>query len=350
IQGILYASDPISAGGGGADIINMSLGALFARGGGNTGAGPLVAAMNKAVNYASAHGVLVVCAAGNNGVDLDHSGNLIDTPAQSGNALAISATGPHGYAVGYPNGATDFTSPAYYSNYGHSAIWVAAPGGNDNYTPTSTLCTIPRVPTGNVTTNCFVFDLIISPGAGTGSYFFADGTSMAAPHLAGLAALIKQKYPGISVGDLKNQIKNTADVIGNGSDPFYGHGFINATRAVTEAPSSSATNQLPSDRAVSTAATALPARVQLAAGRGLNSNGGWFTFNMPAAGHVKLELFDVAGRSIAVIYDGAVSEGRTTVNWNGVGSSGHQISQGAYFARIRTANDAASTKLVLVGQ
>jgi subtilisin family serine protease len=349
IQGILYASDPISAGGGGADIINMSLGALFARGGGNTGAGPLVAAMNKAVNYASAHGVLVVCAAGNNGVDLDHSTNLIDTPAQSGDALAISATGPHGWAVGYPNGSNDFRSPAYYSNFGHSAIWVAAPGGNDNYTPQSAVCSIPRIPSGAVTTNCFVLDLIISPGAGTGTYFFADGTSMAAPHVAGLAALIKQKYPGISVGDLKNQIKNTADIIGDGSDPFYGHGFINAGSAVTMPLIAS--SLLPGDKAgQSTVAMALPARVQLTAGRGLNGSGSWFTFNLPTAGHVKLELFDVSGRSVATIYDGAAEMGRTTVSWSGIGKGGQQIARGAYFARIRTAGDAATTKLVVVGQ
>ena len=346
IQGILYASDPISAGGGGADIINMSLGALFARGGGNTGAGPLVGAMAKAVNYATDHGVLVVCSAGNNGVDLDHSTSLIDTPAQSGSALAISATGPHGYAVGYPNGGQDFTSPAYYSNFGQSAIWVGAPGGNDNFSPSTQVCSMPRIPSGTSTTACWVFDMIISPGAGTGSYFFADGTSMAAPHVAGVAALIKQKYPGISVGDLKNMIKNTADVIGSGSDPFYGHGFVNATNAVTMPLSS--TNLLPSDKsAPTTTAMALPARVQLAAGRGLG--GTWFTFNMPAAGHVKLELFDVAGRSVATIYDGAAQMGRTTLMWNGVGRGGEQISRGAYFARIRTSNDAATSKLVLVG-
>lgn len=346
IQGILYASDPISAGGGGADIINMSLGAVFARGGGNTGAGQLIAALNQAVNYAAAHNVLVVCAAGNNGLDLDHSGSLYETPGMSGSALAISATGPHGYAVGWPNGGNDFMSPAYYSNFGHSAIWVAAPGGNDNYSPASQVCAIPRIPSGNVVVNCWVFDMIISPGAGTGSYFFADGTSMAAPHVAGLAALIKQKYPGISVGDLKNQIKNTATIIGDGSDPFYGHGFINAGNAVTQPLS--ATNQLPTNKAVPVVAEAPPARVQLSAGRGLGRGETWFTFSLPSAGHVKIELFDIAGRSLATIFDGAAPVGRTTLTWNGV-AGGRQLSHGAYFARIRTEGDMATTKLIMVG-
>ena len=348
IQSILYASDPISAGGAGADIINLSLGALFPRGGGNTGAGQLVAATARAVNYATAHNVLVVVAAGNNGVDLDHSTSYIDVPAQSGSAIAVSATGPHGYAVGYPNGATDFASPAYYTNYGHSVVWVAAPGGNDNYTPQSQICTIPRVPAGSVTTNCFVFDLIISPGNNANGYFFADGTSMAAPHVAGVAALIKQKYPGISVGDLKTQIANSANDLGKGgADPFYGHGFVDAGNAVTQPLG--ATNLVPIDKsAPATVAAVIPARVQLAAGRGLNG-GSWFAFSVPAAGHVRLELFDVAGRSVATLYDGAAPMGRTTINWNGVGKAGQQLSRGAYFARIRTADDQATTRLVVVG-
>src|SRR5262245_31564718 len=51
IAGILYAATPISEGGAGADIINMSLAATFPRGGGNTGAGALIASLNKAVNF-----------------------------------------------------------------------------------------------------------------------------------------------------------------------------------------------------------------------------------------------------------------------------------------------------------
>jgi hypothetical protein len=47
--------------------------------------------------------------------------------------------------------------------------------------------------------------------------------------------LIKQRYPGISVGALKNKLANSADDEGKlGHDPFYGRGFVNARRAVTE--------------------------------------------------------------------------------------------------------------------
>jgi subtilisin family serine protease len=236
ISGILYAGTPLSEGGAGADIINMSLGATFERGGGNTGAGLLVAALNKAVNYAGKN-ALVISSAGNGGLDLDHSGSIITVPAESGSGIAISATGPVGYAVGWPNGATNFRRPASYTNYGSSVIWVAAPGG-DFVLPGSSICSIPRVTPGPSVTNfCWVFDLVLSTARGTttASYAFAAGTSMAAPAAAGVAALIKERFPGISVGALKNRLANSADDEGaNGHDPFYGRGFVNARRACTE--------------------------------------------------------------------------------------------------------------------
>ncbi len=205
IQAILYASDPIAAGGGGAHIINMSLGATFARGGGNTGAGALVAAMAKAVNYATTRNVLVVCSAGNNAIDFDHAGSLIHVPSQSGSAIAVSATAPVGFAVGWPTGATNYRDPTGYTNYGRSIVWTAAPGG-DSRLPGSATCSIPRIVGPPVTTACWVFDLVLSPGTASGAYFFAGGTSMASPHVAGVAALIASKYPGISVGDLKTKL------------------------------------------------------------------------------------------------------------------------------------------------
>ena len=237
IGGLLYASTPRSEGGAGADIINMSLGATFARGGGNTGAGLLVAALNKAVNFASQN-TLVISSAGNGALDLDHTESVITVPAQSGHGIAVSATGPFGFAVGYPNGATNFRRPASYTNFGSSAINIAAPGG-DFALPGTALCSIPAVPGGSVTTQCWVFDMVISPvrgsGASTTTYAFAAGTSMAAPAAAGVAALIKQRFPGISVGALKNKLANSADDEGKlGHDPFYGRGFVNARRAVTE--------------------------------------------------------------------------------------------------------------------
>jgi subtilisin family serine protease len=236
IQGILYAATPIAQGGAGADIINLSLGAAFPRGGGNTGAAALVSSLNRAVNYADRFGVLVVAAAGNNGLDLDHSGSAIIVPAQSGSAVAVSATGPLGFALG----ATNFRRPASYTNYGVSAVNVAAPGG-DFALPGSAMCSLPRIPSGNVTSYCWVFDMVLSTVRGSGasisSYGWAAGTSMAAPMVSGIAALVKQKYPGIPLGALKTQLQRTADDEGPvGADPFYGKGFVNARKAVGAPP------------------------------------------------------------------------------------------------------------------
>ena len=234
IGGILYASDPAAFGGAGcarADIINMSLGAEFPR----AGAGSLVSALNKAVNFASSNGVLVVVAAGNSAIDYGQAGNLTTMPAEAGSAVAVSATGPIGYAVGWPNGNQEFRRPASYSNYGEGLIHVAAPGG-DFALPGTATCSIPRTDAGSITTQCWVFDMVLSTsrgaGASTTSYSFAAGTSMASPAAAGVAALIKGANPSISLGALKSRLAQTADDEGpGGHDEFYGRGFVNAANA-----------------------------------------------------------------------------------------------------------------------
>lgn len=222
IQGIEYASRSLSMGGAGADIINMSLSGVFPKAGGN---GPLVAALNTAVNTATRRGTLVVSSAGNNGFNFDQSQSFTITPAESGNGIAISATGPLGWAYG----ATNYTRFASYSNSGSSLVHVAGPGGDFAY-PGNENCTV-----GFVTVPCWVFDMVMSVHSGTSTYGWAAGTSMSAPAAAGVAALIKQRYPMISVGALKNKLASTADDLGKpGKDDMYGRGFINARRACME--------------------------------------------------------------------------------------------------------------------
>lgn len=226
IGGILYASDPAAFGAGScarADIINMSLGAVFPR----AHSGGLIPALNKAVNFASSQGVLVISAAGNNAIDFGQAGNLIVVPAQSGNGVAVSATGPVGWALG----ATNFRRPASYSNYGEDIVYVAAPGGDFAY-PGNENCTMPTA-TGTITRPCWVFDLYLSTSRA--GYTWAAGTSMAAPSASGVAALILHANPGISLGALKAKLAQSADDEGKvGKDEFYGRGFVNARRACIE--------------------------------------------------------------------------------------------------------------------
>jgi subtilisin family serine protease len=234
IAGIIYASTPQADGGAGANVINMSLGGNVERQGRD--AAKLAVALSRATTYAYQHGVTVIASAGNDAIDLDHTNNLITVPAQSTNVIAVAATGPLGFAVGYPNGASNFSRPASYTNFGQSAISFGAPGG-DFALPGNALCAVPRIPAGSVTTACWVFDMVISPASINGSnsgYSFAAGTSMAAPIVSGVAALIIEKNGGsMSPAQVKAALLHSADDLGKpGNDDFYGRGFVNAARAV----------------------------------------------------------------------------------------------------------------------
>lgn len=190
-----------------ADVINMSLGAVFdvAQGGkNNQGLGTLLSALNRAVNHATAAGVLVVSAAGNNGVNLNSS--IMSIPAQSGNGMAISATGPYCQ--------TDFDNFASYSNFGQSVVNLAAPGGGVDC-PFST----------------YYLDFVLSDSKG--GYFFAAGTSMATPHVSGVAALIVGKYGHIGPAAVRTILQNSADDLYKpGADPYSGKGRVNAQKAL----------------------------------------------------------------------------------------------------------------------
>jgi len=210
-------------------------------------------AVERAVSYATAHGVLSVAAAGNGDVDLTNPGldsqspdnvdpgdqeqrqlgmDCVQLPAGIPGVVTVSAIGGAGVKAGY-------------SSYGLGAISLTAPGGDPRQRTTGgPRCVLSTVP---------------------GGYASSCGTSMAAPHVSGVAALLASTHPNATPKQLAKLLNADADPIacpadydlnGTGTqdayctgdtsfNSFYGHGMVDALAAVsgstdTPAPSTQA--------------------------------------------------------------------------------------------------------------
>lgn len=223
LAAILYAAD------NGIPIINMSLGGHFNRRDASAqgGFGPsFLATINQVFNYAHRKGTTVVVSAGNSKLDIDHDGNGYKSYCSVPTVICVSATGP--------TSATTINGPwanidnlASYSNYGRSAITVAAPGGN-GVAVTAACSGMTIYPSILVCRNRF----FNSPASWSAFSIGLSGTSMAAPHVAGLAALIASEGNS-SPAHIRSTIQQSADDLGQpGTDPGYGKGRINAAAAV----------------------------------------------------------------------------------------------------------------------
>ena len=209
-RGIRYAAKH------GADVINLSLEfeAVVKR-------CSQVAVVCDAINSANAQGVTVVASAGN------HNRNRIAYPAAAPGALAVGATTYRGCA-------------AAYSNHGKQLDLVAPGGGSDR---TATQAGDPSCHPGAPGYDIRQFSLL--PGATRkGNYrrfgiIGHRGTSMAAAHVSGVAALVMAhgtcgSSPAPSV--LAQHLESTATDRGlPGRDDFYGQGLLDATRATSPA-------------------------------------------------------------------------------------------------------------------
>jgi subtilisin family serine protease len=224
--GIVYAAN------NGADVVNMSLGATLNRNGFYLDENNvlqkvpavylqnLIIAQQRAVDYAFKKGVFIVASAGNDGVNSDGDAAFFKVPAELQNVIAVSATAPDYWYSDFVNATPDpdFDIPASYTNYGKSLVDVAAPGGDFDFYPL----------------DFYYYDMVLSTISE--GYAWAAGTSMASPHVAGIAALIIGKNGGeMDPLEVSRKIFNTADKLdGNGISAYYGNGRVNAFRAVTE--------------------------------------------------------------------------------------------------------------------
>ncbi len=157
------------------------------------------AAFDAAIAHALANDVVVVAAAGNN----RHLGNAPQAPASRAGVISVAATDELGLSAPY--------------SYSGASVSVAAPG-----------------------------DLVLSTTPSGHDY--SSGTSMAAPHVAGVVARYREKDPTADVGTIRSDIESTAiDIEVAGQDPNTGHGLIDVGELLTgvDTPADPAWGYLP---------------------------------------------------------------------------------------------------------
>lgn len=169
VQAIVYATD------NGADVINMSFGGDYDD--------PL---MKAALDYAYAHGVILVASAGNNGSD-----NLT-YPGSYENVIGVTAT-------------DDLDQLTYFSTYGY---WtdIAAPG-------LDILSTVP--------VNGYYLSQWYPPLSNDPKYANFSGTSMSGPVVAGVAGLMRGAFPSANVDSLRSGIISGVQRFGTGIPTIY---------------------------------------------------------------------------------------------------------------------------------
>ena len=203
----------------------------------------IVDAVNRAQLYAQNKGTLNLASAGNSSHDLA-SDAIVDDSSPDDSTPVTRTIDPHecfdvptqlpGVVTVSATGVDNVKS--YYSTYGNGVIDIAAPGGDRRYQ-------IPDTPSK---------DGRILSTMPNGAYAFLQGTSMASPHAAGVAALLKSKHPWATPAQLQRLLKAQADNPGcpesydqdgdgaqdavcEGGDRvngFFGAGIVDALRAV----------------------------------------------------------------------------------------------------------------------
>ncbi|MET0091770.1 MAG: S8 family peptidase, partial [Candidatus Thiodiazotropha sp.] len=216
-QGILYSAglsnDSGTVPAQRADIINMSLGGGSAN---ETSQNAITAARNA--------GVIIIAAAGNENT------SQLSYPASYPGVVSVSAVDQN-------------RQRAPYSNYG-TEVDIAAPGGDtqadingDGYADgvLSTIADDSQSPQQYV-------------------YSFYQGTSMASPHVAGVAALMKSVYSGLTPAIFDSMLSGgelTTDIGNAGRDDLYGYGLVDAFKAVQAAQQRGGGGTTPTDPTLS---------------------------------------------------------------------------------------------------
>jgi serine protease len=197
IDGMLWAAGltvtGVPANANPARVINLSLG----------GSGVCGTTLQTAINSINTAGTTVVVSAGNSNANASGF-----TPANCNGVITVAATNRAG-------------RKASYSNYG-ATVEISAPGGDGNYTDFV-------VSTYNLGTTV----------PGDEGYAYMAGTSMAAPHVSGVASLLYSLKPSLTPSQVLAILQNTATPFPTGSNcntTRCGSGIVNAGAALTSLP------------------------------------------------------------------------------------------------------------------
>lgn len=218
-----------------ADVANLSLGAYPVP---RQAQGQFYGkVLNSAMTYANREGTLLVIAAGNDSADLQRDKNFISLPNEGAQAVSVASTGPIGYGLSFDLDDVDSPaeSPAVYTNYGTNAVTLAAPGGDFDPSIDDPVGGVPAFAYDLVFNTVFTYedtDDDSEPDTRVPGYGWKAGTSMAAPNVAGAAALVKSANPDYNANQVEAALKEAAEVPDDYGKEYYGAGYLNVVDAL----------------------------------------------------------------------------------------------------------------------
>jgi len=282
---------------GKVQIINMSFGS-------DSYSKSLEEACKKAYNEKN---ILLVAAAGNDGNEAG-SGDNVDYPAAYNSVIAVAATDKNDERARWSS-----TGPG---------VELSAPGVD-----------------------------ILSTWLG-GTYEEHSGTSMAAPHVTGVAALVIS-FGTTSAPEVRATLTSTAEDLGDpGWDTKYGYGLVDAASAMEVTSSSGKTQELSQYRLIPEGSAQNQTTIsQFSLSQNYPNPFNPRTtieYSLAESSYVTLKIYNVAGELVKILVDEYQIAGYHQVIWYGDNEVGEEVANGVYFYRLRAEKNVDIKKMVVL--